>query len=75
MNKIRRIIEKAMLWMLRALRTIFVIVLDILLAIAIIVLCIVAILTTAAEKFFALLASFTASLLGKMGRHLLKIKE
>jgi len=74
MNKIRRTIEKAVFWVGRTLRTIFVIVWDIFLAIAILVLLIVAVLTTSAEKFFALLASLSASLLGKIGKHLLGTK-
>lgn len=68
MNKILHTTKRIALWLLKALRTIFVVIWDILLAIAILVLLIVAILTTAAEKFFALLASLSTSLLGKLER-------
>lgn len=74
MNKIRRTIERVAIWLGRTLRTIFVVIWDILLAIAILVLLIVAVLTTAVEKFFALLSSLSAALLGKIGKHLLGAK-
>lgn len=74
MNKILRTTKKTALGAIKLLRSICVVIFVIFGVIAILVLCIVAALTTAAERFFALLSSLIATLLAKVGNRLLGTK-